>query len=279
MTTKSTKKSKKKEMGQINLKYEKTFLAKLRKNAKRKDMSPTQYIKDLVTKDGWGLDNTEISTINTRLHILDSWQKKTFYTIDSFAKLCIRYIFESFKYMPDYRDTKDDDILSNYAIDKFQKFLYEYRAAKNNYNNSFLEQMFKVMIETSEDFEKFNPMKAPTQEKIIRQRYELIIKDEIQILSSIFTADELEFISISCHKIIWDEEKDIKYKLLQTLNEATTIELEQMAVDRDNIGKKIAALKKVQLFALVEYIEGYCELNFISPIKENELFTKTEAHS
>ena len=282
MTANSTKKSKtsknKKAKRQLNLKYDIDFLEKLKKNAKRKDMTPTQYIRDLVSKDGWGVDNTEISTINTRLHIIDSWQKKTFYTIDSFAKLFYRYMFETFKYVPDNRGKETEESEFYHAMDKMSYFLSEYRARKNNYNNSFLEQMFKTVIETTEDFEKFNPMKAPTKEKILKQRYELIMKDEIKSLRSIFTENELEFIAILCHAISWNEVEDIKHKLLQMLNDATTIELEQMSINQDETGKKIASLKQVQLFALVEYIEFYCEINFISPIKENELFEKSEAN-
>lgn len=283
MTVRSTKKTKtsenKKQIGQFNYKDDQKYLVMLRNNAKRKGMNQSQYIRDLITKDGWGLDNTEITAINTHLHIIDNWQRKIFYTVDSFAKLSHRYMFETFKYMPDNRGTEDEKSEFYHAIDKMSYFLSEYRARKNNYNNSFLEQMFKTVIETTEDFEKFNPMKAPTQENILKQRYELIIRDEIKTLSSIFTANESEFLAILCNEISWNEIKDIKHQVLQMLNDATTIELEQMDINRDNLGKKIASLKQVQLFALVEYIEWYCELNFITPIKENELFEKSESHT
>lgn len=279
-TTTKTKTSKnKKQMGQFNYKDDQKYLVMLRNNAKRKGMNQSQYIRDLITKDGWGLDNTEITAINTQLHTIDNWTRKIFYTVDSFAKLSNRYMFETFKYMPDNRGTEDEKSEFYHAIDKMSYFLSEYRARKNNYNNSFLEQMFKTVIETTEDFEKFNPMKTPTQENIVKQRYELIIRDELKTLSSIFTANESEFLAILCHEISWNEIKDVKHQVLQMLNDATTIELEQMDINRDDLGKKIASLKQVQLFALVEYIEWYCELNFITPIKENELFEKSESHT
>lgn len=259
MTTKSAIKSKKKEMGQLNLKYEKKFLDKLRKNAKRKDMTPTQYIKDLVTKDGWGLDNTEISAINTQLHVIDIWTKKVFYTTDSFAKLFMRYIFETLKYMPapDSNPEEEDKIIYR-AIDRYRQFLETYRATKNYYKESFLNQMFKTEIETAADFEKFNPLKMPdadadTIEKLLR--YNIIMNDARMALKTVFTVHELDGISIICHEINWKEVSDIKSTLRETFNNTLDEEFQQLNIDREKIEKQIPHFKEAMLFSLVDYIE------------------------
>ena len=275
MEEKKRKKSKTKKMGQLNLKYDLKFLTLLKKNAKKKGFTETQYIKDLVTKDGKALDNSDVTAISAQLHIIDSWQKKIFYTTDSLAKHFMRYMYESFKYMPDMSDPKYEAAERNHGIEKFKTVMNEYRASKNFYNHSFLEQMFKVVIETSSDFEKLNPMKSPDKDSVVKQRYYSLIRNEIKNISTIFTKDELEFISISCNAINWNEEKDIKHKLLLILKEAEEIEIQQSRLDRDKLGKKISELTQLQLFATVEYIEGFCELNCLTPIKENELFENT----
>ena len=269
--TKSTKKIEKK---QLNLKYEPKFIALLTKNAKRKGMTPTQYIKDLVTKDGWGLDNTEITAINTQLHTIDNWIKKTFYTTDSLAKLFMRYMYEDFKYMPDTGDQKFEAAAKAHGFEKYKHFINDYRSTKNFYNRSFLEMMFKVVLETTSDFEKLNPMKAQDKDNIIKERYYHLVQYEIENLGSIFEPEELDFIAILCHGIEWNKEKDIKGKLLNMLLEASKIEMKQSGLDRDKLREKISKLTHGQLIPLVEYIEGFCELECLTPNKENELFDK-----
>ncbi len=252
--TKSTKKIEKK---QLNLKYEPKFITLLNKNAKRKGMTPTQYIKDLVTKDGWGLDNTEISAINTQLHTIDNWIKKTFYTTDSFAKLFMRYIFEIFKYMPD-PDPKEEDKLFYHGLDKYRQLLETYRATKNYYKDSFLNQMFKTEIETAADFEKFNPLKMPdadadTIEKLLR--YNSLMIDARIALKTVFTVHELDGISIICHEINWKEVSDIRLTLCETFNNTLDEVFHQLNIDREKIEKQISRFNKAMLFSLVDYIE------------------------
>lgn len=278
MATKAKRKSTKKiEKVQLNFKVAPDFKALVNRNAKRKDMTPTRYIQDLVRKDGWGLDNTEITAINTQLHTIDNWQRKIFFTTDSLAKLFMRYIYEEFKYMPIFDEPEYEAAAKGHGIEKYKQFMNDYRAAKNFYKRSFLEQMFKAVVETTSDFEKLNPMKAPDKDNIVKKRYYYLIRHEIENLNSIFAPNELDFIAILCHEIEWNEVKDIKGKLLKILLEASEIEMNQSGLDRDELGEKISKLTQIQLFAMTDYIEGYCDLNCLTPIKENELFKKMEA--
>ena len=50
--------------------------------------------------------------------------------------------------------------------------------------------------------------------------------------------------------------------------------MKQSGLDRDKLREKISKLTHGQLIPLVEYIEGFCELECLTPNKENELFDK-----
>jgi len=268
-------KTKKEEEVQFNILVNSKFLDLLKKNAKKKGFTQKKYIIDLVTKDGKALDNSDVTAINAQLHTIDNWQRKIFFTTDSIAKLFMRYMYEDFKYMPDLGDS--EYAAKAHGLEKYENFINDFRTTKNFYKRSFLEQMYKVVLETTADFEKLNPMIAPDKDEIVKERYYRLIQYEIENLSSIFTPEELDFIAALCHGVEWNEEKDIKKKLLNMLLEASEIELNQSGLNRDQLGEKISNLTQVQLIPMIEYIEGFCELYCLSPIKENELFKKKEA--
>lgn len=259
----------------LNLTLDQKIISKLRKNAEKRDMTPTQYVSYFVNRDANDLAFSEEGAIRSQLYTIDNWQRKIFYTVDSFAKLFHYYIFESFKYMSDYRGTKKEDYAIHHALDKMGNFLSEFRARKNNYNNSFLEQMFKVIIETSADFKKLNPLNKPEIEaEVIKKRYESIIQDQTKALYHIFTTDELDFISISCCKIDWSKITDIKQQLLTALEDVSEIEEMQMGINLEELKKKVPNCRIGVLYALIEYIENYCDMNYLTPIEKSELFAE-----
>ena len=99
MSKTNTSKNKKKTVVKkhLNLTLDQKIISKLRKNAEKRDMTPTQYVSYFVNRDANDLAFSEEGAIRSQLYTIDNWQRKIFYTVDSFAKLFHYYIFESFK--------------------------------------------------------------------------------------------------------------------------------------------------------------------------------------